>query len=109
MRNFTGETEFAGAAKAIARVGAGEFMISPGDIDPPDAAYDVIRSSVGAAYPWYPVAGNHEAETPSDMDWLRAFNAGGELTAAHCESGTRRIHGDLVQLRLRECPLCDHQ
>ncbi len=77
MRNFTGETEFAGAAKAIARVGAGEFMISPGDIDPPDAVYDIIRSSVSATYLWYPVAGNHEAETPSDMNWLRAFNTGG--------------------------------
>jgi hypothetical protein len=77
MRNFTGETEFAGAAKAIASAGAGEFMISPGDIDPPDQVYDVIRSSVGAAYPWYPVAGNHEAETTSDMAWLRAFNSGG--------------------------------
>jgi hypothetical protein len=83
MRNFTGETEFTGAAKAIARAGAGEFMISPGDIDPPDAVFDVIRSSVGAAYPWYPVAGNHEAETPSDMDWLRAFNAGGGNSLPH--------------------------
>lgn len=52
-------------------------MISPGEIDPLDVVYDVIRSAIGSAYPWYPVAGNHEAETPSEMDWLRAFNAGG--------------------------------
>ncbi len=77
MRNLTGETEFAGAAKVIARAGAGEFMISPGDIDPPDVVYGIIRSTIGSAYSWYPVAGNHEAETPSDMAWLRAFNTGG--------------------------------
>ena len=77
MRDLTGETQFAGAAKAIAKAGAGEFMISPGDIDPPDVVYGIIRSTIGSAYPWYPVAGNHEAETPSDMDWLRALNAGG--------------------------------
>ena len=34
MGNFTGATEFRGTAEAIARAGAGEFMISPGDIDP---------------------------------------------------------------------------
>ena len=76
MRNFTGATEFTGAAKAIARTGAGEFMVFPGDIDPPDAVYDVIRSSIGSGYP---VAGNHEAGTASDMAWLRAFNTGGNL------------------------------
>ena len=47
MRNFTGATESRGTAKAIAMAGAGEFTISPGDTDPPDAVYEVIHSSVG--------------------------------------------------------------
>ncbi|MGC9313001.1 MAG: metallophosphoesterase family protein, partial [Sediminispirochaetaceae bacterium] len=55
----------------------GDFMISPGDIDPPGQVYNTIVSCLGADYIWYPVVGNHESETPSDMTWLRSFNTGG--------------------------------
>jgi hypothetical protein len=77
MRDLTGPTEFRGVARAVARAGVGAFMISPGDIDPPAAVYDVVRSELGASYPWYPVVGNHEAETVEDMAWLRSFNSSG--------------------------------
>ncbi len=52
-------------------------MVFPGDIDPPSGVYDDLITYVGSDYLWYPVTGNHEAETPSDMDWLRSFNSGG--------------------------------
>jgi hypothetical protein len=79
MRDFTGDSKgyFRGVCERIAAGGAGSFMISPGDIDPPDDVYDTVRTYIGADYIWYPVVGNHEAETPSDMQWLRAFNSGG--------------------------------
>jgi hypothetical protein len=76
MRDYAGDNPdyFRGACEAIAEGGAGSFMISPGDIDPPALVHDTIRSYVGEGYPWIPVVGNHEAETPSDMDWIRSFN-----------------------------------
>jgi len=82
MREYTldyGEQYFRGAVRAAADLGGGEFMVSPGDIDPPDKVYAVIREYLGPDYLWYPVVGNHEAETDSDMAWLREFNAGGTL------------------------------
>jgi hypothetical protein len=77
MREFVGASEFRGALEAMKGAGAGSFMVSPGDIDPPGPVYDAVRSVLGSSYPWYPVVGNHEAETPEDMAWLRSFNPGG--------------------------------
>lgn len=77
MRNYLGADEFTGAAEAIAETGAGEFVVSPGDIDPPDTVYAVLETYLGSDVAWYPGVGNHEAETASDMDWLRTFNADG--------------------------------
>jgi len=68
---------FRGACEALASIGAGAFMISPGDIDPPSGVAWTIGQYVGSDYVWYPGVGNHEAETQEDMDWLRAYNAGG--------------------------------
>jgi len=68
---------FQGTCEAVRDVGAGEFMVSPGDIDPPRHVYEVIRAVLGDDYAWYPVVGNHEAETPEDMAWLRDYNPGG--------------------------------
>ena len=48
-------------------------MISPGDIDPPQNVLYTIKKILGKDYIWYPVVGNHEAETPEDMAWLRAW------------------------------------
>lgn len=68
---------FAASIKALAEAGAGEFMISPGDIDPPWHVREVLDSLIGEDYAWYPVVGNHESETREDMEWLRSYNAGG--------------------------------
>jgi len=81
MRNFAAageETEhFSAACTAIAAVGAGSFMISPGDldVDPPTAVRDMIDRTIGENYPWYPVLGNHDPESPSSMEYLREYSA----------------------------------
>jgi hypothetical protein len=65
---------FRGAGEAITSVGGGAFMISPGDIDPPSDVRWTINQYLGEDYLWYPVVGNHETETPEDMEWLRAYD-----------------------------------
>ena len=83
MREFTGpgvydtSQYFRGAVEVIAAHDPGAFMLGPGDIDPPANVFWTITQTLGTYYTWYPVVGNHEAETPSDMDWLRAYEYGG--------------------------------
>ncbi len=104
MREFTGSNPayFRGACEKIKSIGAGEFMISPGDIDPPDAVYNTIKAYTGSSYTWYPVTGNHEAETASDMNFIiNHFNSlpgivrsgppGSEKTTYSFESGNVHI------------------
>ena len=76
---------FRGVCETIDGLGAGIFMISPGDIDPCEDVFWTIDTYMDSAYQWYPVIGNHEL--PGDghepyyganMDWLRSFNAGGD-------------------------------
>ena len=80
MRNFAADGEwsknFSGACEAIKEVGAGSFMISPGDLDvrPPSAVRDMIDKTIGEDYPWYPVLGNHDPESPSTMEYLREYS-----------------------------------
>jgi hypothetical protein len=40
---------------------AGAFMVSVGDISPPDKTRKQLDAAFGASLPWYPVVGNHEA------------------------------------------------
>jgi len=75
---------FRGVCEAIATVGPGAFMVSPGDIDQPAGVRWTIRQYIDTAYTWYPVVGNHELPGAgqefypgSNMDWLRDYNAGG--------------------------------
>jgi hypothetical protein len=52
--------------------GPGVFHVSPGDIDESiQQNRDVIDDKFGASTIWYPLLGNHEQETSSDMTWLR--------------------------------------
>ena len=80
MRNYA-EPEyhsseyFLGVCEAIKSVGKGEFMISPGDIDPPFHVQETIAEVLGKDYFWYPVLGNHEVETEDDMNFLTKYMA----------------------------------
>ena len=74
---------FRGAVEAIAALGESAFMVSPGDIDPPDNVFWTITRTLGVTYTWYPVVGNHElpgyGSEPSygyNLDWLRAYDYG---------------------------------
>lgn len=79
MRQFAGPGTydstiyFRGVSEALDSRGRGEFMISPGDIDPPDGVRWTLDRVFGPGYVWYPVVGNHEAETPADMEYLRKY------------------------------------
>jgi hypothetical protein len=82
MREFTppqhaGPAYFAGVCDALHAVGPGAFMISPGDIDPPDRVRATLDQAFGAEYAWYAVVGNHEGEQPQTLEYLRTLNAGG--------------------------------
>lgn len=68
---------FQGALEAISKVGKGDFMLSPGDVEPQWEALALIEKILGQDYPWYPLMGNHELEDPSYVQWLRDHNAGG--------------------------------
>ena len=82
MRNFTasasaGQRYFDGACEALQSIGAGAFMISPGDCDPPAPVRTVIDHYLGTNYVWYPVIGNHEAGNPTNMVWLQRWARAG--------------------------------
>jgi len=93
QRNFAGSgtydtiSYFRGVCEAIAAEGSSVFMVSPGDIDPPDGVRWTLDHYLGPSFIWYPGAGNHEAETPSDMTWLRAYNSGGTTLPGVVRSG----------------------
>ena len=64
---------FRGACERIASGGRGAFMISPGDISPPEGSLETIRTYIAPDYLWYPVIGNHETENQVYMDWFRQY------------------------------------
>lgn len=82
MRSFTENTKndgrrfFDGACEAMARVGPGAFLISPGDFDPPAANRAIIDRYLGKNFLWYVVVGNHEVENAAVMPWVREWLAG---------------------------------
>lgn len=72
---------FRGAVEAMLRTGKGAFILSPGDIEPPQNSSWTIEQVLGSDYQWYPVVGNHElpgrgVETyyGENMEWLRTVN-----------------------------------
>jgi hypothetical protein len=72
MRSYTAPGQFPLVLDEITATGGpGVFMICPGDIDPPQNVDAALDAEFGANFDWYPIVGNHEAETPADMDWIR--------------------------------------
>ena len=72
-----GKRYFDGACEALQRIGPGAFMIVPGDCDPIPPVRATLDRYLGSNYVWYPVAGNHEADTRQDMAWLRRWASNG--------------------------------
>jgi len=77
LEEYRNPKQFLGAVQAMKEVDAGSFMISPGDIDPPHTAREVLSQVLGEEYPWYPVVGNHELDEKSSIEWLRQYNKNG--------------------------------
>jgi hypothetical protein len=50
-------------------------MITAGDMDPIPPVRATLDRFLGANYVWYPVVGNHELGTRSDIDWLRSWGS----------------------------------
>jgi predicted phosphodiesterase len=76
MRNFVGPAPagkryFDGLCEALQTIGAGAFMIIPGDCDPPGPVRATIDRYLGTNYVWYPVIGNHELGQTTNLAWLR--------------------------------------
>jgi hypothetical protein len=92
IRFFTGPPYdspdyFQGALRAIDRFGRGDFMVSPGDIDPPLRALWAITRTLDLSdtgtYTWYPVIGNHELPGQGlernrghNLRWLKGYDYG---------------------------------
>lgn len=82
MRSFVGPAPagkryFDGACEALQSIGAGAFMISPGDCDPPGPVRADLDRYLGTNYLWYPLTGNHETGNPKTMAWLRRWAQAG--------------------------------
>jgi hypothetical protein len=65
VREFTapqhaGTAYFGGVCAALQKLGRGAFMVSPGDVDPPERVRSTLDEAFGKNYAWYPVVGNHE-------------------------------------------------
>jgi hypothetical protein len=89
MRQFAGPGAydtpqyFRGAAEAIAALGGGAFLVTPGDMDPVPDTHWTITQTLGVAYTWYPVVGNHEppgqgneSSSGANMRYLRDYDYG---------------------------------
>ena len=61
MREYTGTNinYFRGVCERLFYGGPGDFMISPGDIDPPEQVDNDLQNYISTNYLWYPVTGNH--------------------------------------------------
>jgi len=66
-----------GGFEAISKVGKGEFMLSPGDVEPPWAVRELMDQVFGKDYPWYPAVGNHDLEDEKYIEYLRDLNRDG--------------------------------
>ena len=84
---YTGSKYFTGVCQAIRDLGPGEFMVVPGDLDPPNRVRAVLDQVLGRKYVMYPVVGNHELEKAEYMEYLRALNAGGNLLPGIIRTG----------------------
>jgi hypothetical protein len=79
--SYNSKNHFRGVVEAVRNQGGGVFMVSPGDIDPPQDSKWTIEQVLGTAFLWYPVVGNHElpgagneVSYGANMQWLRDYD-----------------------------------
>lgn len=84
---YAGSKYFTGVCQAIRDLGPGKFMVVPGDLDPPDRVRAVLDQELGRDYMMYPVVGNHELDEPEYLEYLRAYNAGGNVLPGIVRAG----------------------
>lgn len=82
MQNFAagapeGKRYFDGACEAMQRVGAGAFLLTPGDVNPPAPLRAVVDRYLGSGFPWYVAVGNHEFDADTTLAWVRQSAAAG--------------------------------
>ena len=103
-RAYTGDdiNMFRGACEAIKKAGESAFIISPGDVDPPDRVFYTMQKYIDKDIIWYPIIGNHEEETVSDMEWIRNHNKNGNKrwTPIHHVYGNPTIQHMYTQTNL---------
>lgn len=103
------------ACAAIAAIGPGAFMASPGDLDqqytsnPGDYVYQIVEQEIAPGYPFFPGVGNHEFDDPASMAWIRGFDHGGPAYNVNpgppgSETTTYSWnHGDAHFVMINEC------
>jgi hypothetical protein len=65
-----------GGYEAIKKIGKGSFMVVLGDLDPPQATFELIDKVLGKDYKRYTVVGNHDIEKADNIEYLRSLNRG---------------------------------
>ena len=73
---YDSSSYFRGAVEAIAAHSLSAFIVSPGDMDPPENVLWTINQVLGSGYRWYPFLGNHDTDSADYMQWLRTFDYG---------------------------------
>ncbi len=103
------------ACRAMATEGAGEFLVSPGDLDqqyssnPGDFAFQIVDQEIASGFPFFPGVGNHEFDDLNTMNAIRNFNHGGIYYDVNpgppgSENTTYSWdHGDAHFVMLNEC------
>ena len=70
---------------------APEFMLMPGDIDPPRVTDKLIHQVLGDDFPWAPVLGNHERYPTHITDFADIFDRHREKMGLHAgPAGTQK-------------------
>jgi hypothetical protein len=78
--SYNRKNYFRGVVEAVRNQGGSVFMVSPGDIDPPQDSKWTIEQVLGTDFLWYPVVGNREltgkgieVSYGANMQWLRDY------------------------------------
>lgn len=94
---------FMGVLLAIKEVGQGDFMLSPGDLDPMYATRELVAEVLGADYPWYPAVGNHDIEDPQTMAYFREYNRNGNSLPHIVRSGPPGCEETTYSFEIGDC------